>query len=253
MSNSRDESSRQDAPSNTDPTAPPLSDVVSQLEAEVDRINRFFDGLVAGSVHEVSFALYLRGQARARSSRRAADGIVPEEIIDFSVWGPVPEVPLHRGSGRYLTPDAIIDLSEPQEEPRSNSRHRRRRLADEIFADDAPEASRSRSRSRSRSSHRRRRRHDEPNAEEVIDVDEVEPPPKRARKEDEEEEEEPEPEPGCYKCPVCLGCARGHEPVATKCGHIFCRDCLELSLQKAKRCPICFTRLTRRQYMRIYI
>ncbi|KPU72675.1 uncharacterized protein Dana_GF27206 [Drosophila ananassae] len=252
MSNSRKESGRQGARSNTVPTASSLSAAVSQLEAEVDRINRFFESLVAGNVHEVSFALDLGGRerARTRSSRRAADGIVPEEIIDFSEWEPVPEVPLHRGSGRYFTPDAIIDLSEPHENSRSNSRHRRRRrrLADEILEGDAPETRRS----RSRSGHRRRRRNDEPNAEEVIDVNEVATPPKRPREEEMEEEEE-EGEPGCYKCPVCLGCARGHEPVATKCGHIFCRECLEHSLQKVKRCPICFTRLTRRQYMRIYI
>ncbi|XP_034123164.1 uncharacterized protein LOC117580661 [Drosophila guanche] len=35
-----------------------------------------------------------------------------------------------------------------------------------------------------------------------------------------------------YQCPICLRAPRDHEPVATKCGHIFCRACIEANLTR---------------------
>mmetsp|Transcript_45277 Transcript_45277/g.73738 ORF Transcript_45277/g.73738 Transcript_45277/m.73738 type:complete len:393 (-) Transcript_45277:211-1389(-) len=39
------------------------------------------------------------------------------------------------------------------------------------------------------------------------------------------------------ECSLCYNLL--HEPVATKCGHVFCSGCLERSLDHGKLCPIC--------------
>lgn len=53
-------------------------------------------------------------------------------------------------------------------------------------------------------------------------------------------------------CPVCLETVKS--PVSTKCGHIFCSNCLIKSLVHEKRCPICKQAVkTRFDYHRIFI
>ncbi|XP_074677359.1 E3 ubiquitin-protein ligase RNF4-like [Strix aluco] len=41
--------------------------------------------------------------------------------------------------------------------------------------------------------------------------------------------------------------------VSTKCGHVFCSQCLRDSLRNANSCPTCRKKLTHRQYHPIYI
>lgn len=45
-------------------------------------------------------------------------------------------------------------------------------------------------------------------------------------------------------CPICLDSSMKKKMVSTKCGHIHCEDCLKLSLQANKKCPVCRKALT---------
>lgn len=40
-------------------------------------------------------------------------------------------------------------------------------------------------------------------------------------------------------CPICLDSSMKKKLVSTKCGHIYCEDCLKLALQSLKKCPVC--------------
>ncbi|KAM6429754.1 LOW QUALITY PROTEIN: E3 ubiquitin-protein ligase RNF4 [Rhynochetos jubatus] len=63
---------------------------------------------------------------------------------------------------------------------------------------------------------------------------------------------------GTVSCPICMdGYAEivqsGRLIVSTKCGHVFCSQCLRDSLRNANSCPTCRKKLTHRQYHPIYI
>ncbi|XP_063313763.1 E3 ubiquitin-protein ligase RNF4 isoform X1 [Pelobates fuscus] len=63
---------------------------------------------------------------------------------------------------------------------------------------------------------------------------------------------------GKVSCPICLD---GYSEivqskrliVATKCGHIFCSQCIRDALKSANSCPTCRKKLTHKQYHPIYI
>ncbi|XP_061690491.1 RING finger protein 4 [Syngnathoides biaculeatus] len=64
--------------------------------------------------------------------------------------------------------------------------------------------------------------------------------------------------PGAISCPVCMDSYSemvdsGRLVVSTKCGHIFCSQCLRDALRRSLTCPTCRKRLTSRQYHPIYI
>ncbi|KAM8909176.1 E3 ubiquitin-protein ligase RNF4-like isoform 2-T3 [Spinachia spinachia] len=64
--------------------------------------------------------------------------------------------------------------------------------------------------------------------------------------------------PGTISCPVCLDSyseivESGRLVVSTKCGHVFCSQCLRDSLTSSHTCPTCRKRLTHRQYHPLYI
>jgi Zinc finger, C3HC4 type (RING finger) len=40
-------------------------------------------------------------------------------------------------------------------------------------------------------------------------------------------------------CPICLESTLGRNPVSTNCGHVFCQQCIQASLQIGKKCPMC--------------
>nr|XP_020639749.1 39S ribosomal protein L21, mitochondrial isoform X1 [Pogona vitticeps]XP_020639750.1 39S ribosomal protein L21, mitochondrial isoform X1 [Pogona vitticeps] len=63
---------------------------------------------------------------------------------------------------------------------------------------------------------------------------------------------------GTVSCPICMdGYAEivrsGRLIVSTKCGHIFCSQCLCNSLRNASFCPTCRKKLNHKQYHPIYI
>ncbi|VAH83623.1 unnamed protein product [Triticum turgidum subsp. durum] len=54
-----------------------------------------------------------------------------------------------------------------------------------------------------------------------------------------------------FTCPVCI--SELVDASSTICGHIFCKKCIEASIQFQKKCPTCRTRLTMRNFHRIYL
>lgn len=59
-------------------------------------------------------------------------------------------------------------------------------------------------------------------------------------------------------CPVCMESvktftASGRLLVTTKCGHLFCDKCIQKTIGLLHKCPTCSTKLTQRQFHRIYI
>lgn len=64
--------------------------------------------------------------------------------------------------------------------------------------------------------------------------------------------------PGAVSCPVCMDTyaeimESGRLMVSTKCGHLFCSQCIRDSLARAHNCPTCRKKLTAKQYHPIYI
>ncbi|XP_042593679.1 E3 ubiquitin-protein ligase RNF4-like [Cyprinus carpio] len=64
--------------------------------------------------------------------------------------------------------------------------------------------------------------------------------------------------PGAVSCPVCMDAyseiiESGRLMVSTKCGHLFCSQCIRDSLNRAHSCPTCRKKLTHKQYHPIYI
>ncbi|KAM9835015.1 RING finger protein 4 [Syngnathus typhle] len=64
--------------------------------------------------------------------------------------------------------------------------------------------------------------------------------------------------PGTISCPVCMDTYSemvdsGRLVVSTKCGHVFCSQCLRDALRCSLTCPTCRKRLTPRQYHPLYI
>ncbi|XP_038600983.1 E3 ubiquitin-protein ligase RNF4 isoform X1 [Tachyglossus aculeatus] len=63
---------------------------------------------------------------------------------------------------------------------------------------------------------------------------------------------------GTVSCPICMDgyseiVQSGRLIVSTKCGHVFCSQCLRDSLRNASSCPTCRKKLNHKQYHPIYI
>ncbi|XP_067415029.1 E3 ubiquitin-protein ligase RNF4 [Emydura macquarii macquarii] len=63
---------------------------------------------------------------------------------------------------------------------------------------------------------------------------------------------------GTISCPICMDgyseiVQSGRLIVSTKCGHVFCSQCLRDSLRNANSCPTCRKKLNHKQYHPIYI
>ncbi|KAE8806526.1 E3 ubiquitin-protein ligase BRE1A [Hordeum vulgare] len=54
-----------------------------------------------------------------------------------------------------------------------------------------------------------------------------------------------------FTCPVCLN--KLVEPSTTKCGHIFCTECIKQAIQFQKKCPTCRKALRKNNFHRIYL
>lgn len=71
------------------------------------------------------------------------------------------------------------------------------------------------------------------------------PPKPRALNLDDSQQDEPSQRVK-ITCPICLDSSMKKKLVSTKCGHIYCQDCLKLALQSLKKCPVCRKALTGR-------
>ncbi|XP_072476149.1 E3 ubiquitin-protein ligase RNF4 [Notamacropus eugenii] len=63
---------------------------------------------------------------------------------------------------------------------------------------------------------------------------------------------------GTVSCPICMDgyseiLQSGRLIVSTKCGHVFCSQCLRDALRNASSCPTCRKKLNQKQYHPIYI
>ncbi|BFG02567.1 E3 ubiquitin-protein ligase RNF185-like [Drosophila madeirensis] len=56
-----------------------------------------------------------------------------------------------------------------------------------------------------------------------------------------------------YECPICLLAAFDRGPVATPCGHIFCRGCIEEQIRRRNKCAKCNREITADQLVRLYL
>ncbi|XP_013097547.2 uncharacterized protein LOC106080652 isoform X1 [Stomoxys calcitrans] len=60
-------------------------------------------------------------------------------------------------------------------------------------------------------------------------------------------------EPAPYVCPVCLECCFKRRPTATKCGHIYCEECIRQAIRLTHKCPMCKAKINCSQLTRLYI
>ncbi|EDW85048.2 uncharacterized protein Dwil_GK14441 [Drosophila willistoni] len=135
-------------------------------------------------------------------------------------------------------PIEIIDLSEHYEAARQLARNR---PPDAIIDLCTPVATRS---TPSRGTAQRRRL-EVPDPDCIIDNPS---PPKRTCDSANNSQQD-----NSYRCPVCLESASQREPTSTKCGHVFCKVCIQSAIQSSHKCPICNKKLTARQTFRIYL
>jgi len=54
-------------------------------------------------------------------------------------------------------------------------------------------------------------------------------------------------------CAICLDKIRPDSIASTKCGHVFCFDCIKLSQEASKRCPTCRSKLSKKDFHRIFL
>lgn len=61
-------------------------------------------------------------------------------------------------------------------------------------------------------------------------------------------------EPLLLTCPICfeLLCSK-LKPITTRCGHIFCMQCLETHLLVSKKCPTCQNSVTLKSCTRLFL
>ncbi|ONI28779.1 hypothetical protein PRUPE_1G161000 [Prunus persica] len=59
------------------------------------------------------------------------------------------------------------------------------------------------------------------------------------------------PEAPGFTCAICIG--QLIEETSTKCGHIFCKKCIEKAIATQHKCPTCRHKLRKRDILRIYL
>ncbi|XP_014490879.1 E3 ubiquitin-protein ligase RNF4-like [Vigna radiata var. radiata] len=62
---------------------------------------------------------------------------------------------------------------------------------------------------------------------------------------------EPPKKPPALDCPICM--AAFEEPMSTRCGHIFCRGCINPAIAAQGKCPTCRKKVTKNQLIRVFL
>lgn len=60
----------------------------------------------------------------------------------------------------------------------------------------------------------------------------------------------PQEEPK-FTCPICM-CPLTQE-TSTKCGHIFCKDCIKMAISSQGKCPTCRKKVTAKDLIRVFL
>ena len=62
-------------------------------------------------------------------------------------------------------------------------------------------------------------------------------------------------QPKCsgFDCPICMDNLIDKNPTSTICGHIFCADCIRISISTRQKCPICSKFLKPEQTHRVFL
>uniref|UniRef100_A0A5B7BW46 RING-type domain-containing protein n=1 Tax=Davidia involucrata TaxID=16924 RepID=A0A5B7BW46_DAVIN len=61
----------------------------------------------------------------------------------------------------------------------------------------------------------------------------------------------PPPKEPTFSCPICIGPLV--EETSTKCGHIFCKNCINGAIAAQKKCPTCRRKLKVKDTIRVYL
>ncbi|KAF9686001.1 hypothetical protein SADUNF_Sadunf03G0113100 [Salix dunnii] len=61
----------------------------------------------------------------------------------------------------------------------------------------------------------------------------------------------PPPAASLFCCPICMDEMK--EATSTKCGHVFCKNCIEKALAVQKKCPTCRTKCIAKSIFRIFL
>ncbi|BFF91301.1 uncharacterized serine-rich protein C215.13 [Drosophila madeirensis] len=201
---------------------------ISQVEAEIDRINRYCEQIGANSGNESSVS----NTSTPTAVRRVFRVNSPVEVIDLlNVDNSRPRAAIGRTINRV--PEAVIDLCTPDRSIVPTAT---------IDLDDSDFVPTNRRRNHASSS-------TPTTARATLHIDDSAPSsPKRKRNAQNVSSNE-----DVYKCPVCLDSVRHREPLSTKCGHVFCRPCIETAIRATHKCPMCNKKLSIRQTTRIYL
>lgn len=55
-------------------------------------------------------------------------------------------------------------------------------------------------------------------------------------------------------CPICFESLSSNlKPITTRCGHLFCSECLQTFFRTTKKCPTCKTSITLKSCTRLYL
>ncbi|KAF5741280.1 E3 ubiquitin-protein ligase RNF4 isoform X2 [Tripterygium wilfordii] len=61
----------------------------------------------------------------------------------------------------------------------------------------------------------------------------------------------PAPKEPTFTCPICFGPLV--EEMSTKCGHIFCKECIKTAIGKQAKCPTCRKKVTVKELIRVFL
>ncbi|KAK7273690.1 hypothetical protein RIF29_14749 [Crotalaria pallida] len=59
------------------------------------------------------------------------------------------------------------------------------------------------------------------------------------------------PKDPVFNCPICMEPLI--EPMSTKCGHIFCKNCIRSAISAQAKCPTCRKKITVRELIRVFL
>ncbi|KAE8685314.1 putative glutaredoxin-C14-like [Hibiscus syriacus] len=62
---------------------------------------------------------------------------------------------------------------------------------------------------------------------------------------------QPPPREPSFSCPICMNLFT--EEMSTRCGHIFCKECIKAALAVQGRCPTCRKKVTMKELIRVFL